>query len=69
MLQVKITIYPANTLGSPPEQLEQVKLGAIDMGLPTQGALDGVNSNTVAAKQATPVRLILYRGEVSELMG
>ena len=38
--QVKITIFPANTLGSPPEQLEQVKLGAIDMGLPTQGALD-----------------------------
>lgn len=38
--QVKITIYPANILGSPPEQCEQVRLGAIDMGLPTQGALD-----------------------------
>jgi TRAP-type transport system periplasmic protein len=38
--QVKITIYPANVLGSPPEQAEQVKLGAIDMGLPTQGQLD-----------------------------
>ncbi|MGE5254086.1 MAG: TRAP transporter substrate-binding protein [Planctomycetaceae bacterium] len=38
--QVKITIYPANALGSPPEQAEQVRLGAIDMSLPTQGALD-----------------------------
>jgi tripartite ATP-independent transporter DctP family solute receptor len=38
--QVKIAIYPANVLGSPPEQCEQVRLGAIDMGLPTQGALD-----------------------------
>jgi tripartite ATP-independent transporter DctP family solute receptor len=38
--QVKIAIYPANVLGSPPEQCEQVRLGAIDMNLPTQGALD-----------------------------
>jgi tripartite ATP-independent transporter DctP family solute receptor len=38
--QVKISIYPANALGSPPEQAEQVRLGAIDMSLPTQGALD-----------------------------
>jgi len=38
--QVKIAIYPANVLGSPPEQCEQVRLGAIDMTLPTQGALD-----------------------------
>jgi len=38
--QVKISIYPANVLGSPPEQAEQVRLGAIDMSLPTQGALD-----------------------------
>lgn len=38
--KVKITIYPANVLGSPPEQCEQVRLGAIDMTLPTQGALD-----------------------------
>jgi tripartite ATP-independent transporter DctP family solute receptor len=38
--QVKIAIYPANVLGSPPEQCEQVRLGAIDMSLPTQGALD-----------------------------
>jgi len=38
--QVKVSVYPANALGSPPEQLQQVKLGAIDMGLPTQGALD-----------------------------
>lgn len=38
--QVKIAIYPANVLGSPPEQLEQVRLGEVDMTLPTQGALD-----------------------------
>ena len=38
--QVKIAIYPANTLGSPPEQAEQIRLGAVDMGLPTQGQLD-----------------------------
>ena len=38
--QVKIAIYPANVLGAPPEQAEQVRLGAIDMSLPTQGALD-----------------------------
>jgi len=38
--QVKIAIYPNNTLGAPPEQAEQVKLGVIDMGLPTQGQLD-----------------------------
>ncbi len=38
--QVKIAIYPANTLGSPPEQAEQLRLGAVDMGLPTQGQLD-----------------------------
>lgn len=38
--KVKVTIFPANQLGSPPEQAQQIKLGAIDMGLPTQGQLD-----------------------------
>ncbi len=38
--QVKIVIYPANALGSPPEQCEQVKLGAIDMNIPTQGQFE-----------------------------
>lgn len=38
--QIKIAIYPANTLGSPPEQAEQIRLGVIDMGVPTQGQLD-----------------------------
>lgn len=37
---VKVSVFPSNTLGSPPEQLQQVKLGAIDMALPTQGSLD-----------------------------
>ncbi|PWC28792.1 C4-dicarboxylate ABC transporter substrate-binding protein [Pseudoroseomonas aestuarii] len=37
---LKIDIFPSNQLGAPPEQLEQTKLGVIDMNLPTQGALD-----------------------------
>jgi len=35
-----IEIYPNNELGNPPEILEQVKLGAIDSCLVTQGSLD-----------------------------
>jgi tripartite ATP-independent transporter DctP family solute receptor len=38
--EIEIKIYPNNALGSPPELLEQNKVGAIDMSLPTQGALD-----------------------------
>jgi TRAP-type transport system periplasmic protein len=37
---IVVNIFPNNSLGSPPEQLEQTKLGAIDMSVPTQGALD-----------------------------
>lgn len=37
---VQVSLYPSNQLGAPPEQLEQTKLGVIDMNLPTQGALD-----------------------------
>ena len=37
---IAVEIYPANELGSPPEQLEQTVLGAIEMNLPTQGGLD-----------------------------
>jgi tripartite ATP-independent transporter DctP family solute receptor len=37
---VKINIFPNNVLGGPQEQAQQVKLGTIDMGLPTQGQLD-----------------------------
>ena len=37
---IKITVYPDNQLGSPPELLEQNILGAIDMSLGTQGSLD-----------------------------
>jgi len=37
---VTVELYPANQLGSPPEQLEQTILGAIDMNLPTHGGLD-----------------------------
>jgi TRAP-type transport system periplasmic protein len=38
--QIKIDIFPNNQLGSPPEQAEQVRMGATDMGLPTQGQFD-----------------------------
>lgn len=38
--EVKINIFPNNALGGPPEQAYQIKLGTIDMGLPTQGQLD-----------------------------
>lgn len=38
--KVIVEVFPANQLGSPPEQLEQTVLGAVDMNLPTQGALD-----------------------------
>ena len=37
--EVKIALYGNNTLGSPPEVLEQVILGAVDMGLPGQDQL------------------------------
>ena len=37
---IRIIIFPNNQLGGPPEQAEQIKLGTIDMGLPTQGQLD-----------------------------
>ncbi|MEP0235789.1 MULTISPECIES: TRAP transporter substrate-binding protein [Roseibium] len=37
---IEIELFPANALGSPPEQLEQTILGAIEMNLPTQGGLD-----------------------------
>ena len=38
--QVKITLSPNNTLGSPPEILEQTKLGVVDMAIPTSGQMD-----------------------------
>ncbi|HUN52572.1 MAG TPA: TRAP transporter substrate-binding protein [Candidatus Sulfotelmatobacter sp.] len=37
---IKVNIFPNNQLGGPPEQAQQLKLGTIDMGLPTQGQLD-----------------------------
>ena len=36
---VEIVVFPANTLGSPDEVLEQNILGTVDMSLPTQGHL------------------------------
>jgi tripartite ATP-independent transporter DctP family solute receptor len=37
---IKVNIFANNVLGGPPEQAQQIKLGTIDMGLPTQGQLD-----------------------------
>lgn len=37
---IAVELFPANQLGSPPEQLEQTILGAVEMNLPTQGGLD-----------------------------
>jgi tripartite ATP-independent transporter DctP family solute receptor len=36
---IRIRIFPNNQLGDPPAQAQQIKLGTIDMGLPTQGQL------------------------------
>jgi len=36
---IKFEIFPDNALGSPPEQAEKIRLGTVDMGLPTQGQL------------------------------
>ncbi len=38
--RIKVDVFPANQLGAPPEQAQQLKLGTIDIGLPTQGQLD-----------------------------
>ena len=37
--EIHVTIFPNNELGSPPERLEQLKLGVLDMNLGTQGQL------------------------------
>src|SRR6202795_3386080 len=37
---IMVNSFPNNGLGGPPEQAQQIKLGTIDMGLPTQGQLD-----------------------------
>lgn len=37
---VKVQIYPNNTLGSPPEILEQTRNGVVDIAVPTSGQLD-----------------------------
>lgn len=40
---LKIQIYPNNTLGSPPEILEQTRNGVVDIAVPTSGQLDKYN--------------------------
>jgi tripartite ATP-independent transporter DctP family solute receptor len=37
---IRVNIFPNNVLGPPPDQAQGIKLGTIDMGLPTQGQLD-----------------------------
>jgi TRAP-type C4-dicarboxylate transport system substrate-binding protein len=46
---VKINIFPNNVLAGPPEQAQQIKLGTIDMGLPTQGQLDKYKASSCCA--------------------
>ena len=47
--QVKMTLFPNNALGSPPEMAEQVALGTLDMSLNTQGQLENhVKASAVA---------------------
>jgi tripartite ATP-independent transporter DctP family solute receptor len=38
--EVLVEIYPNNTLGSPPEILEQTRNGVVDIAVPTSGQLD-----------------------------
>jgi tripartite ATP-independent transporter DctP family solute receptor len=40
---IQIQIYPNNTLGSPPEILEQTRNGVVDIAVPTSGQLDKYN--------------------------
>ena len=37
--EIKVEIYPNQTLGNPDEIMQQTKLGAVDMALPTEGQL------------------------------
>jgi TRAP-type transport system periplasmic protein len=37
---IRFNIFPNNQLGDPIEQIQQIKFGMVDMGLPTQGQLD-----------------------------
>ncbi len=37
---IKVEIYPNNTLGAPPEVLEQTRNGVVDIAVPTSGQLD-----------------------------
>ncbi len=38
--EIKIEIFPNNSLGSPPEILEQTRNGVVDIAVPTSGQLD-----------------------------
>ena len=64
---VAVEIYPANQLGSPPEQLEQTILGAVDMNLPTHGALDKYDRAFGTAM--TPFAFMSYVHALSVLDG
>jgi hypothetical protein len=60
-----VQLFPANQLGSPPEQLEQTKLGVIEMNLPTQGALTNMKGIATVMTPfayrdyATPTRFLM----------
>jgi TRAP-type C4-dicarboxylate transport system substrate-binding protein len=51
---VKIEIYPNNTLGSPPEILEQTRNGVVDIAVPTSGQLDKYDKAFAALMLPSP---------------
>ena len=57
---IKISIFPNNALGGPPEQAQGIKLGSIDMGLGqnrpgnTAGATPNVGSNAPGNSVSQP---------------
>ena len=61
--ELKIELFPANQLGSPPDQLEQTTVGVIDMNLPTQGSLDKYEkafATVMTPFQTTPMHTVCW---------
>ena len=61
---IRIMIFPNNQLGGPPEQAQQIKLGTIDMGLPTQGQLDKYDrafARGACCPSSSTVRPLVFR--------
>ena len=60
---IKVTIYPNNALGAPPEVLEQNILGAVAMSLPTQAAMEALGA-VVATINFNELQMALKQGVV-----